>query len=290
VLAVAAVLGVSAVAPPPARADGGLGGVEGSTDPGPGPLTPEQEASRDLRLAQVEALINGGGGIAPMGVCEGDEPPPCQGTPPAQYALSTHARHQHRWFYCGPAVVQVISNYTWGYTSTSECGAHCGGGVNKYGQHTISDNWTDTDVHGQTYVGDLVYGLNQASVIPDGFIYAYWESPSWSEFHGAIKVDTYTWRMPLAPRVDPRHTNSSYYLYSWRNESPGDYGHYIVLRGYNGSSQSTALAYYNDSSGGVDEHTGVQVLGDTGAFDDYSYTVWQTMYLHKTSGVHYLIW
>jgi hypothetical protein len=79
-------------------------------------------------------------------------------------------------------------------------------------------------------------------------------------------------------------------LYSWRNAQAGDYGHYITLRGYSGSAQSTAKAYYNDSAGGVDEHTAVGILGSTGAFSDKSYTVYKTMTNHTTGGSYYLIW
>jgi hypothetical protein len=187
--------------------------------------------------------------------------------------------------------VQVISNYTRGFTSTSTCGGDgCPSGTNAYNQHTISTNWTKTDQNGQTNVGDLVSGLNHASVMPDGFVYVSETNMTWTYFHGIIKVDTWTWGMPLAARVDPRHTGSSYYLYSWRNEPAGDYGHYITLRGYSGSSQSSALAYYNDSSGGVDEHnTSIGIRGGTGAFSDLSNTVFQTM-RNRYPSSYYLVW
>lgn len=48
---------VSLLSPPATWADRPptkVGGVEGSTDPGPPPLTPEQEASLQTKLAQVE--------------------------------------------------------------------------------------------------------------------------------------------------------------------------------------------------------------------------------------------
>lgn len=188
--------------------------------------------------------------------------------------------------------MQVVSNYTRGYTSSSTCGGDgCPAGTNAFNQHTISSTWTKTDLHGQTYVSDLVAGLNGASIEPAGFIYVWWTNMSWSQFHNAIKTDTWTWGMPLAARVDPRHTGSNYYLTSWAGEPPGDYGHYITLRGYSGSSQSTALAYYNDSSGGHDEHdTSIGVAGSTGAFSNLSNTVFQTMVNHTTSGSYYLIW
>lgn len=105
-----------------------------------------------------------------------------------------------------------------------------------------------------------------------------WNSPTWSQFQNAIATDTSTWFMPLAANVSPRKTGSPYYLVSWAAAPAGTYGHYIPLRGYNGFTQSTALAYYNDSSGGKDEvDPSITVLGSTGAFQDKSYTVYKTM-------------
>ncbi len=257
-------------------------------------MTGAQKASRDVRLAQVQAFISLGlgGGVTPQGVCQGGENPPCQLPPPASYTLSTHARHQHRWFYCGAAVVQVVSNYTRGYTSSSTCGGDgCPAGTNRYDQHLISNSWTKTDLHGETWVTDLVAGLNGASIKPAGYIYAYWTNPSWTQFHNAIKVDTYTWRMPLAARVDPKHVGSPNVLASWSTAPAGDYGHYVTLRGYSGSAQGSAVAYYNDSSGGQDEHdSSTGILGNTGAFSNLSNVVYQTMVNDTTSGSYYLIW
>lgn len=292
-MVMAGVLAFSILSPQQVVADrGGVGGVEGSDDPGPPPLTPEQQASVALRLPQVRALMQGNGGDVTPQICD---LPPCGGPPPASFSLSTYARHQHRWFYCGAAVVQVVSNFTWGYTSTSTCGGEgCPTGINKYNQHTISTSWTLTDLHGQTYLGDLVTGLNSASVKPTGFFYAYWTDPTWSEFHNAIKGDTWVWLMPLAIRVDPRHTGSAYKLASWAGAPPGDYGHYITARGYSGSLQSSAYVYYNDSSGGQDEHDGTGILGGLGAFSDKSNIVYETMRNNKTpdtpSGHYYFVW
>jgi hypothetical protein len=292
-IAIATRFAVSPSLPSNAFGDSPYGGQEGTTDPGPGPLTAEDQAALGAKVAQVHVLLGNAwarsGGIAPQSVpCEPGQPPPCL---PLQssYILATHARHQHRSFYCGPATVQVVSNYTWGYTETSECGAHCSGN-NKYGQHEISDDWTKTDLHGETYVGDLRYGLNQASDRPGIFVYEYGTDLSWEAFHDDIIVDTWWWHMPLAARVDPKDDDTDYFLTSWATVPAGEYGHWITLRGYTGDVQSTARVYYNDSSGGVDEHTGVRIYGDTGAFNDKSYTVYRTMKSNKAGDHYYLIW
>jgi hypothetical protein len=191
-------------------------------------------------------------------------------------------------------VVQVVSNYTRGYASTNTCGGDtdCPSGTNYYNQHTISGNWTLTDAHGETWVGDLVSGLNHASIRPSGFVYAPWTNATWSQFHAAVKTDTYGWNMPLAARVSPRVPGSNYYLASWSApQNAGYWGHYITLRGYSGGAQSSAVAYYNDSSGGVDEHdTSIHILGSTGAFSNLSNTVYVTMTLRTTDGDWYFIW
>ncbi len=274
-----------------------VGGSEGSHEPGPPPLTPDQEASVETRLAQVDALTAGLGQAGADVFCEGSDPPPCEGALPYAYTLGTHARHQHRYFYCGTAVVQVVSNYTRGYTSSNTCGGDtgCPSGTNYKDQHYISNQWTHTAAVDGTTVANLAAGLNAASVLPSGFVYAYWTNMSWISFHNALRVDAYTWRMPLAPRVSPRTPGSQYFLTSWAGQTAGSYGHWITLRGYSGTDQSYALAYYNDSSGGVDEHDpSIHILGNTGAFSDKSYTVYKTMTLRTTRinnvDYYYLVW
>ena len=196
--------------------------------------------------------------------------------PPATYSVLTYPRHQHRWFYCGPATVQVISNLTWNYFYSSTNGQSST--TNKYKQSYISSTWTMTDRDGYTALGNLIDGMNEATVLPWSGFYAQWNGPTWSEFHNSIITDTWNYELGLAAGVNPRKTGSNYYLYSWRNVGPGDYGHYIALYGYSGSAQSTAKAYYDDSSGGYDEVTGEVILGSTGAFtSDRSYTVCKTM-------------
>lgn len=195
---------------------------------------------------------------------------------PQSYTLPTFPRHQHLWDYCGPAVVQVISNYTWNYYYTATSGEATT--TNKYTQTYISSHWTHTDTNGgQTSPSYVALALNAASVLPFAGFYQLWQKPVWSDFQYAIATDTSQWLMPLAAHVNPRSLNSAYILTSWpTGAQKSTYGHYIPLRGYSGFTQATALAYYDDSSGTVDDN-GVGMLGSTGAFSQNSHAVWGAM-------------
>jgi hypothetical protein len=128
--------------------------------------------------------------------------------------------------------------------------------------------------------GLLVAGMNGATVKPQGWLYLQWHNPTFQDFHNAIIDDTWTFDLPLAAGVNPRDSvNGSYYLPNWASVPPSStYGHYIAIRGYSGLySDPTRYAYYNDSSGGVDEVTGQVILGSTGSYSYGSYGVWETM-------------
>lgn len=244
------------------------GGNE-TNDPGILRLTPEQRAALPAKLAMLENVTLGAhrasGQITAITI----------GDPPASATLATYARHQRRWFYCGPATVQVISNESWQIYSANTSGQDTS--TNKYTQTFISATWTKTDVNRQTNLGDLINGLNGATRRPSNWAYVQLHNPSWDTFHNAIISDVWAYGMGLAAHVNPRKAGSQQYLKSWENVTPGDYGHYIPLRGYSGFSSSNAIVYYNDSSGGRDEVTGTVILGATGAFADPSTTVYQTM-------------
>jgi hypothetical protein len=265
------------VTTPSYAADPRAGGGEPSSDKNLVlPLTPEIQASlrkKQASLKNFSAKVARGAqvGISAVGL-------------PASYTLSTRARHQHRWYYCGPAVVQVASNYTWGIV-VDNAGSESTTG-NQYKQSTISSRWTKTDVTLQTYLADFITGMNKASDIPFDPFYVQWHAPTWTEFHNAVANDAVNWFMPAAAGITPREPGSSYFLASWRNATPGNYGHYIALRGYSGFSQSSAIMYYNDSSGGKDEVSGETILGSTGSFTDVSFTVYKTMMNHNKNLIY----
>lgn len=251
-----------------AKPTAGAGGTE-TNDPGILRLTPEQRAALPAKLAMLDNVTLGArrasGHITATTI----------GDPPSVATLPTYARHQRRWFYCGPATVQVVSNESWQIYSSDPSGQNTA--TNKYTQTFISATWTKTDVNLQTNLGDLITGLNGATRRPSNWAYVQLHNPSWDTFHNAIISDVWVYGMALAANVNPRKANSNAYLASWANVTPGDYGHYIPLRGYAGFSSSSAVVYYNDSSGGRDEVTGTPILGATGAFSNFSTTVYQTM-------------
>jgi hypothetical protein len=246
----------------------GAGGTE-TNDPGILRLTPEQRAALPGKLASLDSVTRGvrraGGQMTAATI----------GDPPSAATLPTYARHQRRWFYCGPATVQVVSNESWQVYSSDTSGQNTA--TNKYTQTFISATWTRTDINLQTNLADLITGLNGATRRPSNWAYVQLHNPSWDTFHNAIISDVWAYGMALAAHVNPRKANSTAYLASWSNVAAGDYGHYIPLRGYSGFSSSSALVFYNDSSGGRDEVSGVGILGATGAFSDRSTTVYQTM-------------
>lgn len=258
------------MASPAAAAGPGSSTGTAMTDPGVLPLTPEQRAALPGKLAVLASIMAATANAGTLSAQSGDDPP-------SSASLSTYARHQHRWYYCGPATVQVVANEAWSYYNANTSGESTS--TNKYTQSYISTQWTHTDSGKQTSLSNLISGMNGATTTrrPTGFAYAQDHAPTWTEFHNETISDVWLYSMAPAAHVNPRKTNSIYYLKSWAGVGPGDYGHYIPLRGYTGFTQGTALIRYNDSSGGQDEVTHEIILGATGAFDDLSYTVYMTM-------------
>lgn len=233
------------------------------TDPGILPMTAAQQASLATKLSLIKQLSSR---LAPASV-------------PSSLVLAQHARHQYHDYWCGPAAIQEIANYSANVTSidTSRDG---GQGPNNFlSQYAIDSVWTHATPDGGTTAANFLAGLNGAPNLPSGFQYVQWHQPDWASFHVSIETDTYYWDLGIAAGVNPRATNSSYYLFSWRNAPPSNlYAHYIAIRGYSGDNahQTTSKAYYNDSSGGTD-HYGNPMDGSTGDFSDLSYTVYKTM-------------
>jgi hypothetical protein len=220
-------------------------------------LTPEQEASRLEMEALIQQVIaNGAGGgdeIGPDYVCQFE---PCE---PSVKVLTVYPRQQKKSYYCGPAVVQVVSNFSWGKTGSN----------NKYSQQTISDNWTHTDQNGQTYLVDEIRGMNQASVRPPNFEYMQKHNPTYDNWHGTIIAGGYFWDLPLAAGVIPWKQGGTYHLKSWNIVSNG--GHYLELHGYEGRvGSATRSVHFSDTAGTYADSVAAN-------WEQDSYAVYQTM-------------
>jgi hypothetical protein len=268
-----------------------VGGGEPQGDDTVLPLTAAQKASRDQKEAVIAAIADGtggGGGVTtmacpvPTGAGTASTTGPAVSSElvvaqavacptPTVYTLSASPRQQTKSYFCGPAVVQVVSNSTWGFSST-----------NKYSQQAISDTWTRTDVNTQTFLVDFIRGMNGASRLPSGFAYMQKHSPTFSDWHTTIVGGIYNWRMPLAASVRPHEPGAFYYIVSWPNAKSA--AHYIGLFGYRGFASTTNLdrkVYYTDTAGTY-AASGVKA----GNFWDISYDVYQTMMMNNKNMVY----
>jgi len=281
---------VATVIAPVASADTTTGGESSKLASVNVPMTPEQIEWRDKKLAIIAQRLGAKAGqsaqstkgakaAVPMVPCEFD--PPCEpGDPPPgtpfERVLDIRPRHQWRYYFCGPATVQVLSNYKWGYYVSNQEGGQTAT-ANKYKQKFINSEWVEaTPTGGVTNINNLIVGLNQSSGTP-GF-YSLWQGPSWNNFHNADVVDVHDSDVGGVAGVSPRKSGSVYFLSSWRNVTPGNYGHFIALTGYtNPDNLSSSRVWYHDSSGGHDQEDGKVILGSTGIFNDPSFTVYKTM-------------
>jgi hypothetical protein len=163
--------------------------------------------------------------------------------------LSVEARDQTLSHYCGPAVGQVIANYSWAMAA----------GANKYTQGRIA-GWMGTDVYGQTDAPRLEDGLEAATTgsprRPGGWDWVVTDlrdrdadGSTGDELHTYVRSNISVSRMPLAVPVKPHASWSNFNLPSWP-KPVASVGHWIGVYGWystwNGGD--TARTYYTDSS------------------------------------------
>jgi hypothetical protein len=122
------------------------------------------------------------------------------------------------------------------------------GTANKYTQKTISDNWTQTDANGETYLGDEINGMNQATKRPSNFVYCRSTTRRSTTGTGRSSEGVYYWGLPLAAGVIPAIEDATYQLVSWNRVSNS--GHYLELHGYEGRvGSSSPDVYFSDTAG-----------------------------------------
>ena len=169
----------------------------------------------------------------------------------AQGFLTVEARDQINGWYCGPAVGQVIANYSWATPA----------GANKYVQRDLAV-WMSTDVNGGTGSWNMERGLETAT----------WGSPrrpaNWdwvvtrledTDRDGWVgdQLDAYVRsnithsRMPLAISVKPHAPDSpsGAHLSSWL-QPVWSVGHWVSIYGWMFVHDGTdrARMYFTDSS------------------------------------------
>lgn len=220
-------------------------------------------ATLDARATTVDARILAAAG---SGSCVSD-------------FVAIYPRQQIKSYFCGPATVQQVINYTRGIFSWDQR-------VNAFTQQQISDWWLKADLNGGTSPYTERIGMNAGSRLPGGFTYYEYQVVSGADWHSKIITDVTGWNMPLTAAVAPHDVGFAYWLTSWESYKPVNTGHWIVMRGYYGKWDGTRnpLVYYTDSSGGYG--------GSTGRFYDPSFDVYQT--LIKTNAVHtqgkWIVW
>jgi hypothetical protein len=223
------------------------------------PLTDAERAASDRKVAaallHTERIAASGSDLVPLScvtpqstTTSASQPITTSCSPPQGF-LTVSARDQIFNHYCGPAVGQVISNYSWAMAASS----------NKYTQGRIA-GWMGTDVYRQTDAPRLEDGLEAATAgaprRPAGWDWVVTDvrdldgdGATGDELHAFIRSNISVSRMGLAVPVKPHDRFSQYNLPSWTKEV-ASVGHWISVYGWLGlwNGGDTARTYYTDSS------------------------------------------
>lgn len=249
------------------------------------PLTKEQKASKSVKDELIARVASGS---PPSGAATDACPTPTStsdASSASQEASTTstcytpfrwvlgnvNPRQQEKWYWCGPAVGQVMSNYTWGM----------GAAQNKYSQAQIA-SWMRTEINRQTFLGDFIAGVNRATRRPSNFVYMQKHAPSFSNWHNTIISGVYNWRLPLAAGVNPHPFGSNVWIVSWPQERNA--AHYIELHGYEGyatTANGSRWVFYSDTAGPF-AAPGMRANN----FKDISFDVYRTMMMNTGDMVY----
>jgi hypothetical protein len=227
--------------------------------PGERALTADERAASDRRIAAAEAYARGihaeGSDLVSLACVTPESttsPNADAGTQACgipQGFLGVEARDQVFGHYCGPAVGQVIANYSWAMAA----------GVNKYTQGRIAI-WMGTDATGQTDAFGMEDGLETATTgAPRRPANWDWvvtdlrdrdgDGTTGDELHTYVRSNISASRMPMAVPVKPHDFASRFNLSSWPNPvaSPG---HWISIYGWVNTwdGGDRARMYFTDSS------------------------------------------
>lgn len=233
-----------------------------TSPPAERPLTAAEEAASAAKMAAAEAYLASASvrqsDLMSLACVTPNAEPTSVGSADAStqsgcstpYAmLAVEARDQTKSYYCGPAVGQVIANYSWAM----------GAGKNKYSQATIA-GWMKTDINGYTNAPELEVGLEVATrnsprrpAIWDWVVSRLLDTDGdghvSDQLHAYVRSNVSSSKMPLAIPVKPHDRNSNYRLSSWSKPvvSPG---HWIAVYGWYAtwSNSDTPQIAYTDSS------------------------------------------
>lgn len=165
--------------------------------------------------------------------------------------LAVEARDQIFGHYCGPAVGQVIANYSWAMPA----------GANVFTQQRIA-GWMSTDVNGGTHSWAMEFGLEQATA---GSPRRPWnwdwivtelidtDRDGWvgDQLDAYVRSNISGSKMPLAISVKPHDpaSPSGAHLASWP-VPVWSVGHWVAIYGWVGIHDGTdrARMYFTDSS------------------------------------------
>lgn len=228
------------------------------------PLTPEQEAASATKIAAAEAFVaeqaasgaelvtlacispNSGSSLDGSTSTDATVQASCS-TPYA--TLAVEARDQAKGHYCGPAVGQVIANYSWAMAS----------GKNRYSQSTIA-GWMATDAYGSTNANWLEAGLERATAGSPrrpanwDWLVSYLKDTDrdgqfGDQLHAYVRTSVSSFRMPLAIPVKPHDRYAQYRLSSWPRPV-NSVGHWIAAYGWYAywTNSDTPQIGYTDSS------------------------------------------
>lgn len=224
------------------------------------PLTEQEQAASGARVAAALAFLaaadaSGGshaslGCVTPTSTSQGETgAATLDACSVPQGFLPVEARDQVKGIYCGPAVGQVISNYSWA----------AGAGANKYTQTRIAQ-WMQTDAFGGTDAHRLEDGLEQGTLgsprRPANWDWVVTDLRDLNgngavgdELQGFVRSNISGSKMPLAIPVKPHDRASDFHLVSWPRPV-ASIGHWIAAYGWYSAWTGTDFAriYYTDSS------------------------------------------
>jgi hypothetical protein len=220
------------------------------------PLTADELAAAQRKVAAAEAYgasIEAAGSdlvslacVTPQSQIQSATTQACA---PPQGFLGMEARDQVFGHYCGPAVGQVIANYSWAM----------GAGLNKYTQGKIA-GWMLTDTLGRTDAPYMEDGLEAATTgsprrpanwdwVVLNLVDTDRDGTTADQLHTYVRSNISGSRMPMAIPVKPHDRFSNFHLSSWQRPV-ASVGHWIGVYGWLGTwiGGDSARIYYTDSS------------------------------------------